>query len=88
MRKVYLLCLMMFLCPLLMAEEAPVPSSADTDKIINESITPEKPVEKQQSYRYKNTKIKKAKKKNAKKAKIGKKTKKVRNQNEKAQSGM
>jgi hypothetical protein len=84
MRKVSLLCLMTFLCPLLLAEEVPVPSSADTDKIIEESITPEKPVEKQQSYRYKKTKIKKAKKGVHK----VKKTKKVRVQNEKAQSGM
>jgi predicted nucleotidyltransferase len=94
---------MTFLCPLLMAEEIPVPSSEDTDKIINESITPEQPVEKsvekQRSYRYKKTKIKKPltkikkgakgkKVKSIKKVKTVKKTKKVGAQNEETQSGM
>lgn len=95
MRKLSLLCLMTFLCPLLMAEEVPVPSSEDTDRIINESITAEKPVEKpiekQKSYRYKKVKTKKPlikKGKKVKKVKTVKKTKKVRAQNEETQSGM
>lgn len=95
-RKIFFGFLFLFLCPLLRAEETPVPSSDDTDKIINESITPEKPVEKQQSYRYKKAKIKKANKKGkkakkvkkAKKAKAKKKIKKVRAQDEQTQSGM
>jgi len=81
MRKIFLLCLISFLCPLLLAEEAPVPSSEDTDRIIDEAITQEKPVEKQQSYGYK-----KAKK--VKKIKKVKKAKMVRSKNEKAQSGL
>jgi hypothetical protein len=58
------------LCPFLFAEEATVPSADDTDKIINESVTPDQPVkpakkkvEKKRKSKYKKTKIKKTKKK-------------------------
>lgn len=85
MRKIFLLCLITLLCPLLMAEEAPVPSSAETDAILNDAMTAEKPVEKQQRAIYKKAKIKKIKKKAIKKVK---KIKKVRVKNAKAQSGM
>jgi hypothetical protein len=76
MRKLFLMSLMFCLCPLLLAEEAPVPSADDTDKMISESIVPEKPVEKKKTQRYKNKKLKKVKKgKKLKRAKVKNKKK-------------
>lgn len=62
MRKIIFMFLMTCLCPFLFAEEATVPSADDTDRIINESVTPDQPakpakkrVEKKKKNKYKKT---------------------------------
>jgi flagellar capping protein FliD len=64
--------IMVCLCPFLFAEESTVPSADDTDRIINESITPDPPVntakkkvEKRKKSKYKKTKVKNSKKRGA-----------------------
>lgn len=54
-------------CVLIYAEDSPVLSPEDTDKLINESIVQQKSIEKRPSYGYKDTKSKKVRVKHAKK---------------------
>ena len=79
MRKLFFMFIMTCLCPFLFADETTVPSADDTDRILNESVTPDQPVKpvkknvkKKKKNKYKKTKIKKAKTKK-KRGKHGKK---------------
>jgi hypothetical protein len=66
------MCILACLCPFLFAEEATVPSADDTDRIINESVTPDQPV-KPVKKRVEKKKKNKYKKTNKKRGQHGKK---------------